>query len=179
MTQKILVAIDIQREYVTLDRPFHIASIAPSLANAQVLLQHARHHAWPVVHVQHLQDGTIFNRDSEYSRFVDGFTPVEGETLVTKSNYSSFSSPAFTDFVKVQVQAHTSCEFIVVGYGTTMCCLSTIVEGYHRGYSFALVQDATAALASGDLTEDSMQRHAVATLGRFARVTSTTNETNV
>jgi ureidoacrylate peracid hydrolase len=177
MTQKILVAIDIQREYVTPGRPFHIASIAPSLANAQVLLQYARSHAWPVVHVQHLQDGAIFNRDAEYSRFVDGFTPIEGETSVTKGNYSSFSAPAFTDFVQEQVQAHTSCEFVVVGYGTTMCCLSTIVEGYHRGYSFALVQDATAALANGDLTEDSMHRHTVALMGRFARVTSTTDET--
>lgn len=178
MTQKILVVIDIQCEYVTAGRPFHIASIAPSLANAQVLLQHARKNAWPIVHVQHMQDGAIFNRDSEYSDFVDGFAPIEGETQVAKGNYSSFSSPDFTNFVKAQVEADASCEFIVVGYGTTMCCLSTIVEGYHRGYSFALVEDATAALASGDLTEESVQRHAVATLGRFARVTSTASETN-
>ena len=95
-----------------------------------------------------------------------------------KGNYSSFSAPAFGEFVEKQVKKYGECEFIVVGYGSTMCCLSTIVEGYHKGYKFVLEKDATAALANGELTEESVHRHAVATLGTFARLSTTTEEIN-
>lgn len=172
---KALVVIDIQREYTTPGRRFHIQSIGPSLRNAYSMLRFARSQGWPIVHVQHLQDGEIFNRASHYADFVDGFVPERGETLAVKGNYSSFSSPEFTRFAA----EHADREFVVVGYGTTMCCLSTIVDGYHRGYKFALVEDACAARAVGQLSEAAMHTHAVATLGPFARVTTSEQETRL
>ena len=60
----------------------------------------------------------------------------------------------------------------MVGYGTNMCCMATIVEGYHRGLKFALVQDACAALGKGEFSEEAVHKHEVMTLGRFSRVTS-------
>ncbi|MEB0043346.1 MULTISPECIES: cysteine hydrolase [unclassified Pseudomonas] len=170
---KALIVIDIQREYISTGRSFHIGSIGPSLQNAYLMLQHARKEGWPIVHVQHLQDGNLFNAASDTSDFIDGFVPEGGETHAIKGNYSSFSSPDFVDFVK----QHADHEFVVIGYGTTMCCLSTIVEGYHRGYRFALVEDASAALAAEGKSEASMHQHAAAILKPFARVTSTERET--
>ncbi|MGY2378378.1 cysteine hydrolase family protein [Pseudomonas sp. SDO524_S393] len=172
---KALVVIDIQREYIAAGRKFHIESIGPSLQNAYVMLQHAREEGWPIIHVQHLQDGDLFNRDSDTSDFIDGFAPEAAEAHATKGNYSAFSSPAFVDFV----QQHADHEFLVIGYGTTMCCLSTIIEGYHRGYRFALLEDATAALASNGLSEASLQHHATTILKTFSRVTNLTQETRV
>jgi ureidoacrylate peracid hydrolase len=169
MKAKALVVIDIQREYATPGRLFHIAGIDQSLHNANMLLQHAREQGWPVVHVQHLQDGDLFGRDSSHSGFIDGFEPKGKEILATKGNYSSFSSQAFERFMI----DHSDHEFVVIGYGTTMCCLSTIVEGYHRGYSFALVEDACAARAARGNSEASMHQHAVAILEPFARITAT------
>ena len=142
--KKALVVIDIQREYISPGRSFNIQGISPSLQNAYDILQFARQASWPIVHVQHLQNGDLFGRDSATADFIDGFVPLESEALAVKSNYSSFSSPEFQRFA----QDYSDHELVVIGYGTTMCCLSTIVDGYHRGYRFALVKDATAAKAA-------------------------------
>ncbi len=170
---KALVVIDIQREYVLPGRLFHISSIGPSLSNAYAMLRYARSQNWPIVHVQHLQDGDLFNRASANSDFVDGFVPERGETHIVKGNYSSYSSPEFVQFV----DEHRDHEFVVIGYGTTMCCLSTIVDGYHRGQRFALVEDACAARAAGGHSEASMHQHATAIIGTFARLTNVAQET--
>lgn len=169
---KALVVIDIQREYTIPGRKFNISSIGPSLDKAYAMLQFARSEHWPIVHVQHLQDGEIFNRNSDTSDFVDGFVPEKGETHAVKGNYSSYSSPEFVKFV----EAHPDHELVVIGYGTTMCCLSTIVDGYHRGHRFALVEDACGARAARGHSEASMHAHAVAILEPFARVTDTAQE---
>lgn len=171
---KSLIVIDIQREYTIPGRTFHIKSIGASLNQAYTMLQFARMEGWPIVHVQHLQDGEIFNPASDTSDFVDGFAPEPGEVHAIKGNFSSFSSPAFCKFI----EAHADHEFVVVGYGTTMCCLSTIVDGYHRGYRFALVEDACAARSVRDHSEISMHRHATAILEPFARITRTDQETS-
>jgi ureidoacrylate peracid hydrolase len=62
-TKLTLVLVDIQREYTTSGRPFHLRGIAPSLANCRLILEHARHLSWPVMHVQHVQEGPVFCRD--------------------------------------------------------------------------------------------------------------------
>ncbi|AOY01923.1 isochorismatase family protein [Jeongeupia sp. USM3] len=170
---KALVLIDIQREYIAMGRKFQIRTIGTSLNNAYDMLSFARREGWPIVHVQHLQDGELFNRHADTSDFIDGFVPEAGEAHAVKNNYSAFSAPEFEAFAA----AHADHEFVVIGYGTTMCCLSTIVDGYHRGYRFALVDDACAARASGQLSEASMHEHAVAILEPFARLTSTAVET--
>lgn len=169
---KSLIVIDVQREYITPDRPFRIQSIGPSLEKAYAMLCFARSQGWPIVHVQHLQDGDLFNRSADTSDFIDGFVPARGETVAIKGNFSSFSSPVFTKFAA----EHADHEFVVIGYGTTMCCLSTIVDGYHRGYRFALVEDACAARAARGHSEASMHEHATAILGPFSRLTSTEHE---
>ncbi|TDV60830.1 cysteine hydrolase [Pseudomonas sp. LP_7_YM] len=170
---KALIVIDIQREYIAAGRKFHIESIGPSLQNAYSMLQFAREANWPIIHVQHLQDGDLFNRDSDAADFIDGFTPQVGESHAVKGNYSSFSSPAFVEFAK----EHADHELVVIGYGTTMCCLSTIVDSYHRGYRVALVKDATAALAADGLSEATLHQHATTILKTFARVTTLAQET--
>ncbi|KAF1041983.1 MAG: Maleamate amidohydrolase [Herbaspirillum frisingense] len=165
---KALVVIDIQKEYTTPGRRFHIKGIGGSLENAMAMLNVARENGWPIVHVKHAQEGEIFNPASETSAFVDGFSPLEGEALAVKNNISSFSSPAFEQFVA----AHPKHEFVVIGYGTTMCCLSTIIDGYNRGHKFSIVGDACAARASTSFSEQSMHEHALKILEPFSRITT-------
>lgn len=169
---KALIVIDIQREYIAPGRAFQIQGIGPSLKNAYAMLRFARTQDWPIVHVQHQQDGDLFNPAADTTDFIDGFVPEAGEVLAVKGNYSAFSSPAFAKFAA----EHPDHEFVVIGYGTTMCCLSTIVDGYHKGYRFALVEDACAARSAGKLSEAAMHEHAVAILGPFARRTQTEEE---
>lgn len=168
-TPRILLAIDIQQEYTAVGRPFHIAGIEPSLTNAKALIDAARAANVPVWHVQHQQEKGLFARDGEHTAPIAGFEPQGDEPVYVKDMYSCFTSSEL-----VEALAATKPEDItVIGYGTSLCCLSTIVDGTHRGYSFTLVEDAVAAKATEQTSEDEMHRSAVNVIQEYARVART------
>jgi ureidoacrylate peracid hydrolase len=168
MSQKVLVVVDIQREYVTPGRPFHIASIGPSLENARRVLETARKRGWPIYHVRHLQDGALFNRGDELSGFVQGFEPQADEREIHKGNFSCYSAPEFVE--AMARHAARGDEIVLIGYGSTMCCLSTIIDGYHRGQKMTFVPEASRAKASTRFGEESLHAHATDIISTYARV---------
>jgi nicotinamidase-related amidase len=168
MSQKVLVVVDIQREYVTPGRPFHIQSIGPSLEKARQVLEAARARGWPIYHVRHLQSGSHFTRDGEHSGFIPGFEPQAGEREIHKSDFSCYSAPEFAEAMRQH--AARGDEVVIIGYGSTMCCLSTIIDGYHRGQRLAFVPDASRAKASQRFNEESLHAHAVDIISTYARV---------
>jgi nicotinamidase-related amidase len=165
----ILVLIDVQREYTSPGRPFHIKSIGPSLENCRRMLDFARANSWPVGHVRHLQDGHLFNEGLEYSRFVAGFEPLPNEMLFTKSKLSCYSSEPFCQFM----ESARAEEVYLVGYNSQMCCLSTVVQGHHLGHRFNYVADASCARATANAGELDAHRHATDIIGIYARVLQT------
>ncbi|MGZ3768268.1 MAG: isochorismatase family protein [Bdellovibrio sp.] len=167
--QKILCVIDIQKEYNTPDRPFYIQGIESSLNKALEVLNHARKNNWEVIHIKHLQPGNIFNPESDFSEFINEFKPVKGESVCMKDNFSSFSSPAFTKILENKQNA----EIYVIGYGSTMCCLSTIIDGYHRGYNFTFVSDASNAKPTSNLTSEVLHKSATEILQAFCKIRKT------
>jgi ureidoacrylate peracid hydrolase len=170
MTKSTLVLIDVQNEYFTPGRPFYLQGGAPSLANIGKLLSHARDNGWHVIHVQHLQDGSVFSKDGEYGRFVDGFAPTEGEAHIVKSKLSSYTNAAYGPLIDLAAGRAV----LVAGYGSTMCCLATIVSGALSGHRYTFVQDASWARApSAAFTEAEVHRHATATLGIHAVLSTT------
>ena len=169
MHDKVLVVIDVQKEYVTEGRLFNIRSIGPSLKNAKSVLDHARSAGWQVIHMRHLQAGTIFNPESEFSAFVEGFEPIASEANFSKNDFSCYSDTQFASLMATLKDK----EIVVIGYGTTMCVLSTIIDGYHRGQKFTLVEDATAAKSSQLKSEEALRDHCVDILRTFAKVTNT------
>ncbi len=152
-----LCVIDIQREYNTADRPFYIQGIEASLKNAKALLEFARKNEWRIIHVQHLQDGNIFSRSNVYSNFIAGFEPQREELVCVKNNFSSFSSQEFTN----AVSENRSSDLVLIGYGSTMCCLSTIIDGYHRGFNLTFVADASTAKPTPILNSTTLHGSAV------------------
>ncbi len=166
MNKKALVVIDIQKEYTTPGRPFYLEQAGPSLEKAKEVLATARRLNWPIVHVKHLQSGEIFNPQSPYSDFVENFRPQAGETEVTKGDYSCYTSPEFAAFAA----RHNDGELVIIGYGSTMCCLSTIVDGYHRGHKLVFVRDASSAKKTGSLDELAAHRAATDILSIYSKV---------
>ncbi|MEK7859387.1 MAG: isochorismatase family cysteine hydrolase [Elusimicrobiota bacterium] len=169
MMGRLLVVIDIQKEYQTPGRPYHIAGVEASLANAERLLVHARQRGWPVVHVKHLQDGEVFGRRSPYSDYIAGFEPRPGESEYVKGDYSCYSSPEFA----ARMKRHLADEVVVIGYGSTKCCLATIVDGYHRDQKFLFVRDASNAKRSEAFDERSLHAYATDILASYAKITDT------
>lgn len=162
----VLIVIDIQREYVTDGRPFRIKSIDASLGKAKIMLDHARANGWIVCHVHHVQDSGVFARGSEFVKPVVGFEPKAGEQIFEKGNFSCYSSKDYASFMG----QNRDSEMVVIGYGSTMCCLSTIIEGYHLGHHMTFVKDASAAKASAEVSEEDNHRVMSDALKTFASV---------
>lgn len=160
--------IDVQREYNTVGRPFYINNIEESLKNAKEVLEHARTQNWNIIHVKHLQDGVIFSTSSEYSEYIDGFMPKKSEKQFIKNNYSCFSN---ADFSK-ELEKYKSLRIFIAGYNSTMCVLSTIIEGYHQGYDINFIHDASNAKTDGKTPEQERHNIMTSVLSSFANVIS-------
>ena len=67
------------------------------------------------------------------------------------------------------LEQYRNCEVVLIGYNTTMCVLSTIIDGYHRGFKMAFLKDATAAKALSRFDETTTHEYMVDTMSTFAR----------
>ncbi|MBN9061402.1 MAG: hypothetical protein BGP06_21210 [Rhizobiales bacterium 65-9] len=157
-SQRTLALIDVQNEYIAAGRPFCLAGIGPSLENCRRLLSHARQAGARIIHVKHVGDGPVFRRDSRESAFIDGFEPRSGEISIEKSKLSCYSNPVFAELLDEAAPGAV----YVAGYGSTMCCMATVVDAPLFGHKLNFVHDASWARASGDLSEAELHRNAAA-----------------
>ena len=171
-----LVVIDIQKEYTTPNRPFYLKDIEPSLTQAKKLLDICRTQStWSIAHVQHFREGegaVMFNRHApEFSGFVEGFEPKINEHYFEKSIYSCYSNPEFMRFMEERKNE----PIYLIGYGTTKCVLSTVIDGFHRGHrSLIVVADATLAKAEQDFTETALHQAMLAVIqSSYAKIEAT------
>jgi len=166
---KLVVAIDIQREYVTPGRPFHLDGIEAPLANCRRVIGHARAMSWPLAHVRHVQEGHVFNEALPYSQFVEGFEPLGHEMVFTKGKLSCYSDLHFRELME-SIRGE---DVFIIGFNSIMCCLATIVDGYNRGHKLTFVHDASLAKATKHAKEHEMHIHATDIIGIYARVVTT------
>lgn len=164
-----VVAIDIQREYTTPGRPFFLRGIDESLENCAAIIAHARCESWPIVHVRHVQDGHVFNEQTPFGRFVEGFEPRGSEMLFSKDKLSCYSNKGFAELM----QWARSETVYVIGYNSIMCCLSTLVEAFHRGHRLNFVTDASLAKATAHASEDETHRIMTDVISIYANVVRT------
>lgn len=172
MSNPILVLIDIQREYTTPGRPFYLNGIDSSLENCNEILTLARDKDWTIVHIKHLKAGSpIFNPESEHSDFATGFEPSAGETIITKDLYSCYSAEEFRRLMETTDAEH----IYIIGYNSIMCCLSTVIDGYHRGNTLTFIEDASLAKATAEFDEADMHKHSISIIktARYANVITT------
>lgn len=165
----VLVIVDAQKEYVAKGRPFYLETIDPALENLRRLLDFAREKGWKVAHVRHMQNSECFTWGSPFSEFIEGFGPENGELEFIKSNFSCFSSAEFKAFM----DKYRHEEIVLAGFGTSMCCLSTLVDGHHRGIEFTFAKDATCARRTARYGEQDMKEHIIDIANAFCRLAST------
>src|SRR5206468_4304781 len=90
-----IVAIDLQNEYVTQGRPFFLKGIEASLDKCRTIIAEARRRGWTLVHVQHVQDGAMFNPETPFAGFIEGCQPLPRERVFVKSKLSAYTNPGF------------------------------------------------------------------------------------
>jgi len=165
--KKILLLVDIQKEYSTKGRPFYINGIEKSLINAKNILDYARENDWEIIHVEHIQDGENFSLKSEYSQFIEGFEPRRGEVVYIKSKSSCYSNKYFTQYFEKLKER----EVVVVGCTATNCIISTIIEGHQMGNRFVFVKDLINSRLETEKNEVEMYE-AMNLLSNYSRVVS-------
>lgn len=167
--KKILVVIDIQKEYAAEGRAFYIENIEETLAKAKKVLEFAREKNWEIIHVKHEQDGEIFNKNSEFTDYIEGFHPLEGECEFIKNNYSCYTNKEFKELMKNNVEK----DIYIMGYSSTMCILSTIIDGYHRKNRMIYIEDASDAKPEEGVTSKELHKYMKIALGKYCKLIDT------
>ncbi len=168
--QNVLLLVDFQKEYNTKNRSYYIHNIKSSLENAQKILYHARIKGWPIIHVKHYnQSSNFFIEKSPYSDYIENFKPITNEFEFIKNNFSCFSSNEFT----AKIKEYNCANINIIGYNSRMCILSTIIEGYHKGYNINFIHDASNAKATAIYSEKEIHNVMTSVLSTFANIIST------
>lgn len=85
--------------------------------------------------------GQPYLRDgSEWSEIHDAFKPLDGYTFVRKQRYGSFTNTEL-EWVLTARGIET---VIIAGVTTNVCCFSTAMQAFERGYYVVFMSDCTA-----------------------------------
>jgi nicotinamidase-related amidase len=168
-----LLVIDMQKEYFT-QGGFLTIPDGPKVADNLVkLMDIARQRKVDVIHIRHISKGpqdATFRAGSSTVEFIDGFVPLPGEPVVTKTRPGSFYLTDLGDIL-----ARRGIDGVIIGgLMSFMCCDTTSREAHARGYSVYFLGDGTAALDIGILSAATIHAVVCAVQGLvFSRVVTT------
>ncbi len=80
---------------------------------------------------------TYYGDGSKFEEEFYVIKPADGDIVITKNNYDTFSNPEFDGILKKN-NIHY---LIVTGVFTDGCVLATVVGGFARGYNFIILKD--------------------------------------
>jgi nicotinamidase-related amidase len=109
-------------------------------SNGRALLAHWRAAGAPIVHVRHdsVQEGSSLTPGLWGNEFREGFAPLAGEPIVSKSVNSAFIG---TD-LDLRLRRLGAERIVAFGISTDMCVSTTIRTGANMGWKMVLVADA-------------------------------------
>jgi nicotinamidase-related amidase len=137
----LVVLVDLQVEYAALGRAYSLADIEPCLDNCRAVLSESRRLGLPIAHFRRTQANTYFNPVSPFSAWISDFRPRTNEMMFERRLPSCYSNREFCAFMEV-VEAPT---MVLLGLTGEGACLSTAVDGFHRGHTTIFVGDASAS----------------------------------
>jgi nicotinamidase-related amidase len=150
-------------------------------SNGRALLAHWRAAGAPIVHVRHdsVQEGSSLAPGLWGNEFREGFAPLAGEPIVSKSVNSAFIG---TD-LDLRLRRLGAERIVAFGISTDMCVSTTIRTGANMGWKMVLVADACDCFdlpdgKGGTIQARAIQAAHVATLAaEFCEVVTTAEAT--
>lgn len=168
-----LVVIDVQMEYVTGKLP--LPGAAAAVAQAVELVELARRHGAPVIHIVHhaAPGAALFNPGGPFAAIVPEIVPGPGEPVIAKGLPNAFAGTRLHETVRELGRS----ELIIAGFMTHMCVSATARAALDLGYRSTVVAAASATRAlpspigGADLSAERVHEAALAELAdRFAIV---------
>jgi nicotinamidase-related amidase len=151
----LLALVDLQLEYVAEGRAHFLTGAAACLENCEVILNAARQIGMPIAHFRLLGRGHFFNSATGYAGWVEKFRPRANEHVFEREKPSCYSNVAYCKLLAA-VEHPT---VIYIGVVGERACLSTAVDGHHRGDASIFVRDCSASGTLGRM--DEKQSHAM------------------
>ncbi|HEV2607203.1 MAG TPA: cysteine hydrolase family protein [Xanthomonadaceae bacterium] len=137
-----LIPIDMQRGF---DLPPYPALNNPGIdANGLRLLAHWRAHGWPIVHVRHdsIHAASNLRPGHPGNALRDGFEPLAGEPLVSKSVNCAFVG---TD-LELRLRRMKVDKVVMFGLYADMCVSTSVRIASNLGFETYVVADACASV---------------------------------
>lgn len=176
MTQRALIVIDVQNEYVSGKLPIEFPEVEASLGNIARAMDEARKSGVTVIVVQHSAPAgsSLFARGGDGWGLHEVVSTRPRDHLVEKKLPDAFVGTGLADCL----DDHGIDTLSVTGYMTQNCIDSTIRHAFHRGMAVEFLSDAAGtasfANAAGSATAEEIHRaFCVAMQARFAAVLPT------
>lgn len=177
-TQRALIVIDVQNEYVTGNLPIEFPDVQESLRNIGRAIDAARAHNVPVIVVQNTAPAgaPIFVKDTDSWKLHEVVASRKHEHYIEKALPSAFAG---TD-LEAWLREHRIDTLSVTGYMTQNCVDSTIKQAVHLGFAVECLSDATGSVpysnAAGFASAQLMHETLLVILqSRFAAVLGTSD----
>jgi nicotinamidase-related amidase len=163
-----LVLVDLQQEYVTAPRLLALRDAGEALANCRAALAHARARGFPVAFVRWLGRSALFNPATRFSRWIEGFEPTGADMVFERDQPSCYASSSFGEVISAG-----GGNFVLAGFAGESACLSTVIEGFHRGHRVTYLADASASHPLDELAAPEVHRAISKILGIYGEVVGT------
>lgn len=143
MSNSAVLVIDLQKEYLPTGQ-LPLLNIEEVSARAATIIAHARDHAVPVIHVQHVAqaDSPIFVPHSDGIEFQDPVKPRADETVIVKHQINAFLDTN----LKEVLDRHAITELVVIGAMSHMCIDAVVRAASDFGYQVKVIHDACTTL---------------------------------
>ena len=163
-----LVLVDLQQEYLASPRALALPDPTDAVANCRAALSHAREIGCPVAFTRFVSNTPFFNRQTRFSRWIEGFEPCGTDLIFERDQPSCYASKHFSDIV-----TDGGGHFILAGLAGETACLSTAVEAFHRRHSFTYLADASACHALRHTSAEGVHDVVSQLIGLWGDVTTT------
>jgi nicotinamidase-related amidase len=134
----LLLCVDLQNEFIFEGRPHTICNAAEIVARCKEIQNRWRRSLWPVVHLKRIANAAYFNPASSLTEWVDGAGPIPPELTFEHPLPSAYSSAKFSEYMSNIGKLRC----VVAGFSLNEANIATIIEGFHRGDRYELLQDA-------------------------------------
>lgn len=165
----LLILVDLQREYLCLERRLGLRDPDRAISNCSRLVSWARANRIPIAFVRWTQPGKLFSKSNNLSGWIDGCAPTGSDMVFERAWPSCYASPEFARMMDDGAGQNA----IIAGFTGSMACLTTIIEGVPRKHRFTFVSDASLSHELGSNSQSEAHDMATKMISQFADVTDT------
>jgi nicotinamidase-related amidase len=165
----VVIVIDPQREYEAEDRALRLPAPEPAIENCRRIVRFARLHGLPLALLRWRQRGKFLADVNGFAGWLDGLAPRGSDMVFERSTPSCYGSNGFAEMMNAGGGEHA----VVAGFTGALACLSTVIDGYHRGHKLTFVADASASHRLEGFPTAETDRLVASIIGLYAPVMST------